>query len=237
MAPHCHDYHQVSWLLAGEFQESGRRAEHDLYRFSCGFKPADFAHANRYGPSGSLILAINIDPQLADDVQALPLTDWRWRLAEHAGAQRRFAELMKLLTEPGTPEDQVIWDLLALSHEGEMQRYSQPPAWLAQVRDALREGGPDLDLADLAQRAGVHRVHLSRSFSRYFGTSPSVYRSRSALSRALTALAQGHSLSAAASEAGFADQAHFHRIARKQTGLTPGTLRRLSRGGQVTRVQ
>ncbi|MEM9385241.1 MAG: helix-turn-helix domain-containing protein [Pseudomonadota bacterium] len=239
MAKHRHDYHQVSWLLVGEMQESGQRGERDVYRFSCGVKPAGFTHANRYGPSGSLILAVNIDPEMPLGLQALALGDWRWRPQEEDGAQRRFAELMPLLAEPSTCNEQLVWDLLALSlsHRDDTKRGATPPTWLANVREALREGGPDLDLAALAHEAGVHRVHLSRSFSQWFGTSPSAYRSRSALAKAVTALAKGHSLSGAANEAGFADQAHFHRVARRQTGLTPGALRRLSRCQQVTSVQ
>ncbi|MEM9533535.1 MAG: AraC family transcriptional regulator, partial [Pseudomonadota bacterium] len=165
------------------------------------------------------------------------LKDWRWRLPEDDRAQRRLGQLLVLLADPDSAEEQVIWDLLALSHHGGQPESSRPPAWLTEVRDALRDGQDDLSLGTLAREAGVHRVHLSRSFTRWFGTSPSLYRSRSALARALTAMATGQSLSRAANDAGFADQAHLHRIAKRQTGLTPGALCRLSRSGQVTSVQ
>ncbi len=234
MRRHSHDYHQVSWLLTGEMLESGGRRERDLYRFSCGIKPADFRHENRYGPAGSLILAVNIDPERWPSVLPMTADRWQWQAPESPQTQAQVTRLLTLLSDPDEASEALIWDLLALAHDGadpapkRSGRTGPPPVWLSELREQLRAGADNNQVAQLAKTAGVHRVSVSRRFSRWFGMPPSVYRSRCTLARALARLAAGQPIVDAAVAAGFADQAHFTRAARAHTGLTPGALRRFA---------
>lgn len=102
-----------------------------------------------------------------------------------------------------------------------------PPAWLVQVRDRLHDEyvSPPA-AAELAAQAGVHRVHLVRSFRRFFGLPPAEYVRRLRVRAASTRLALTPAgIASIALESGFADQSHLGRRFRRETGFTPAGFR------------
>lgn len=228
MDSHVHDRHQVSWLLAGELRERSAGREFEFVDLSRGIKPAGCPHANVYGRSGSLVLALNIDPE-SDLCDAIPgLDDWRWSASD--GERKAVHDVLAAATmlADGNPvTDLALADVVAGTHPAPGQTGDAPDPWLSRVRDWLHDDPDAHDLSGLAAAAGVHRVHLSRSFTRHYGLPPSLYRLRCKVSRALADLVGGASLAAAAQTGGFADQAHFTRATRRQTGLTPSHLRTL----------
>jgi AraC-like DNA-binding protein len=80
----------------------------------------------------------------------------------------------------------------------------------------------------LEQVSGLDRYTLTRHFKAAYGTTPDRYRLLRQLDRARTAIRQGHPLSVAAADAGFADQSHLTRHFKRTYGLTPGHWRALS---------
>jgi AraC-like DNA-binding protein len=98
-----------------------------------------------------------------------------------------------------------------------------------QVRELLHER-IDLGLGGLSRTIGVSPYHLSRSFRSSTGMTLTRYRRQLRLKRAMQRLADGDSnLAGLAADLGFADQAHFTRIARVEAGATPGELRAMLR--------
>ncbi|WP_309226701.1 MULTISPECIES: helix-turn-helix transcriptional regulator [unclassified Mycolicibacterium] len=82
-------------------------------------------------------------------------------------------------------------------------------------------------LFPLAAALGVSPYRLSRSFSNELGVSVARYRNRVRVGRSLDHLQSGQStLADVAATLGFADQAHFCRTVRAQTGRTPTAIRR-----------
>jgi AraC family transcriptional regulator len=216
MAPHLHERRQLSFLLADDIQESVGGEDADLLAPGMCSKPAGLRHANRYGPQGALILALNLAENPADDYRG-------WR---ETGAVREAGALAALcLAEPARP-DLLLNDFLALQTPLEAPRRRARPAWLEEIRDRLAEAGEE-ELGDLADAAGVHPVSLSRAFRRHYGVSPSLYRARCKLARAVGAVGEGEPIACAAVEGGFADQAHFSRALKREAGLTPRTLQQM----------
>ncbi|MDR3664109.1 MAG: AraC family transcriptional regulator [Mycobacterium sp.] len=99
---------------------------------------------------------------------------------------------------------------------------------VAQARDAIRHDDDSaVGLFPLAAALGVSPYRLSRSFSTELGVSLTRYRNRVRVGRALDQLHRGQStLADVAAALGFADQAHFCRTVREQTGCTPTAIRR-----------
>jgi AraC family transcriptional regulator len=81
-------------------------------------------------------------------------------------------------------------------------------------------------LADVAQVAGVHPMHLARLFRERFGYSMGEFVRRRRIAWACGQLAGSEAtIAAIALAAGFADQAHFTRTFRRITGCTPSWYR------------
>ena len=83
-----------------------------------------------------------------------------------------------------------------------------------------------LRLEDLAREAGVHPVHLSRTFARRVGTGLHDYIEGVRVRWVCSQMTDGEGdLAALAAEAGYADQSHMTRAFRRVTGMTPGDVR------------
>lgn len=101
------------------------------------------------------------------------------------------------------------------------------PAWLPTVLNLLdRRYRAPVRLAELAAHAGVHPGYLSRVFRRCVGVTVTDYVRRRRIDWAGERLVTTDlPLSRIAMEAGFTDQAHFARLFKRVTGLTPRAFR------------
>lgn len=222
MATHSHDFDQVSWVLTGGLQESSGCRDREVAGPALGIKPAGFRHSNRYTLGGTLILAINLhDDDVLDD-QAVSIRRWSWsRDCKHVN---RAAALPRLSIQSEDDAADEVIDLLSIATSGPVAKARKTPGWLQRVRDRLDANGDEATLDEIAASEGIHRVHLSRTFAQCFGSTPTLYRRRSRMARAIDSLGTGESLAGAALKAGFADQAHLTREVRSLLGMTPARL-------------
>lgn len=90
---------------------------------------------------------------------------------------------------------------------------------LAVVADRLSE---DIDLASLADAAGISRFHFLRCFRATMGKSPHQWVTHLRVERAKTLLMQKRlSILEIAASVGFQSQSHFGQVFRRETGLPP----------------
>lgn len=101
------------------------------------------------------------------------------------------------------------------------------PPWLERVRARLHdEFTTRVTLADLALTAGVHRVHLARTFRSHYRCTIGEYVRQRRVEFACRALMGGDvPLSIIALAAGFSDQSHLTNTFRRLVGTTPGAFR------------
>jgi AraC family transcriptional regulator len=99
----------------------------------------------------------------------------------------------------------------------------RPPHWLRQVIELLHEHFSErLQLSTIAQAVGVHPVHLAREFRRFYRCTVGEYARRLRIEYACRELASSKlTLAQIALAAGFADQSHFTRTFKQQTGMSP----------------
>jgi AraC family transcriptional regulator len=225
---HAHEGSMLSILLAGEFQEECGRAHYDLARPALGWKPAGLRHQNRFGPSGALIASIPV-PARHEGAIALA-AGW------HALAKpERIGPLLRLcLFSPDAAiRRDAILDLLALAGADLAVHPRGPPDWLDRARQMLRDEPARSRIDEIARQLGVHRVHLSRSFTRRFGVSPSVFRQRAMVSRTAALIGGGAPLGQAAHGGDFSDHSHAARAAKHVLGLRLAEVKALLARGYI----
>ncbi|HEY2848179.1 MAG TPA: helix-turn-helix transcriptional regulator, partial [Pyrinomonadaceae bacterium] len=118
----------------------------------------------------------------------------------------------------------IILEMLA--HVG---RYARPgdkqkmPAWIRGATDAIHaqlESTPRL--TQLALEAGVHPIHMARTFRRIHGCSVGEYSRRIRVAKAREMLdITSLPLVEIAATLGFFDQSHFTRVFKRVSGVTP----------------
>ncbi len=105
---------------------------------------------------------------------------------------------------------------------------TKPHADLAERVKHHIDAHPDahLNLAALASNAGVSPAHLQRTFTRVLGLSPRQYQEQKRIDALKGALKDGHTVSSATYEAGFATSRRVYEAAHDALGMTPGAYRR-----------
>jgi AraC-like DNA-binding protein len=91
----------------------------------------------------------------------------------------------------------------------------------ARMRECLNEEGVDIDLATLAERAGLSRFQALRSFKKRYGLPPHAYQLCLRVTRARRMLLDGAPPADVAAHCGFVDQSHFNRHFKRIVGVTP----------------
>ena len=240
LAMHEHSAPFFTYVLRGEFLERTGRIDRECRRGSVIFHPPCDAHANAVGPRGTMSLNVELAPELwaelasghsadpvsgrvlSGDVEWLAASVWREFHRDDDARALGMDEAVALLCSSLRPpvdrkrQGSASARRLALSAEYIGQQFIPPPR-----------------LAEVAQVAGVHPMHLARLFRECYGYSMGEFVRRRRIAWACGHLASSDkTISAIALDAGFADQAHFTRTFRRITGCTPAWYRKHASGVQ-----
>lgn len=229
--PHAHDSTGITLVVDGGLRETVRGRDEVASALSVVVKPAGTVHADVTGPRGARTVCAMLDDEPSVLADAGDLGPWRWL---HAGpGVQPLLGLLRALLDPvdGPDAGEMMLELL-----GEVVAAPGPPpgdvpAWVRRAREALDDLAPEgIQVANLAQQVGVHPVSLTRAFRRAYGVPVTIYRRRARLRwAAAQVVGSDHSLCAIAHAGGYADQPHMCREVRAATGLTPSSLREMTR--------
>ena len=141
----------------------------------------------------------------------------------------------KLLKESKITDDQTTLAIQNLVIEATSSLFAGTrdsrfkPSWVDQLGELLQDNyfcPPKLK--EMATVLGIHPVHLSRSFTKYFGCTLAEYIRLLKVERAFAQLSvKGSSLSSIAHQCGFADHSHMVRCFKAISGDRPFLFRRL----------
>lgn len=232
---HFHPRACVSVVLSGRYLQRFPSRAFDCPSGGVIAKPAEERHADEWLAPRSRHVIIEPDTRHHEALGPVRGLVDGIRHTRSAAALTLGRRIDRELGDPDdlTPlavESLVLELLVVLQRETDAAR-DEPPAWLLRTRDRLHDSfrdPPGVD--DLAADAGVHPSHLSRTFSRYFGTSLGAYQRGVRLEAAKAALATtSDPIAAIAVRTGFSDQSHLTRQLRAATGLTPAAFRRAHR--------
>ncbi len=123
----------------------------------------------------------------------------------------------------------LLLHVLALLFRNYEVKQNKNPLWVGKIKEILNdEFYKSHTLEDLVKPLGIHPVHLSRYFPKYFhcGVGEYVRKLRVEKSLALLSNKKLH-LTEIAFECGFADQSHFNRCFKDIMGVTPFSYKKL----------
>lgn len=221
--PHTHpNSHLTLFLQGGTFEKRKHLSQavtpgHLLFYYSGELHQ----NLNTQFPSKNINLDIS-----AEFFTQQALTEASLDRAIHQNPHCR-AVLLKMYKETQWTDHSSADSIIMLFHQlvEPISRRSvkKQPAWVNQLRDMLLDTWQQTPLlAELASALKVHPITISKQFPRYFGCTLSEYSRRIKVARAVERIRQpAISLTALAHECGFADQSHFIRVFKAQTGFLP----------------
>lgn len=235
MPAHSHETLGISVVMRGLVEETAGKRTEVAGIASAVIKPPGTVHANRFGPQGARLLAVEMSPDAAEALlgQHRFLDQWQWmRVMRALGITCRTLSDASHVRPLGrdTAENLAVELVAALDGDAPASR-GAAPSWLVRVHQRLDDDfATPFRVRELASDVGVHPVYLARRFRRHYGCSILEYLRIVRLRAAMEELADGaHPLSEVAIRVGFADQSHLTRTLRATTGLTPLHFRRLAR--------
>ena len=224
---HSHELPNLLLVVRGAFDETAGRQSRTCRAGALYFRPASELHSQRFVRGAATCLTVEV----ADSDTAT------WRGAEARDglcgmpallAARLYDELLRPSGAIALSVEEAVASLC-----GSLGRLALPverhmPRWLESVREAIHSQlEAPIRVSDLAELAGVHRVHLSRTFRRFFGCSVSEYVRRHRVHAACDRLrSTRRPASHVAIAAGFSDQSHMGRAFKEALGCSPCAYRR-----------
>jgi AraC family transcriptional regulator len=229
---HTHEAAHIIIVVEGEYVSTARNRERLLPSRSVIYVPAGTTHANHPATPKTRILAISISPeqiQQALDYVRLPESELDLQYGEIAWLARRLeAECELWGCSSSLVAAGVCLEMLGAFGARAARAETTPPRWLKAAREFLYERCCDaVSIEAIATEVGVHAIHLSRTFRRFYGCTPGGYLRACRIERATALLHSGNrALSDVAQECGFADQSHFCKVFKRHVGRTPAEFRR-----------
>ena len=226
---HQHELAYVTVMLRGDYLEGDRGKLKELRPLTAVFYPSGVQHATLIGPAGASFFTIELRDQT--------LQQFGMRMPRQTEFDRGSGNILwtgiRLFSafKVGTA-DPLILESHVLELFGAIARFSSrektAPQWLCRVKERMQgEFRQGILMRDLAGEAGVHPVHLARTFRIHEGRTPGDYLQGLRVRAACHQLRdRDYPLAMLAAECGFADQSHFTRVFRKLTGNTPAQFRR-----------
>lgn len=227
---HTHEEAHFVLLLAGRYLTAARHAPAVCVPGALIYNPPGTTHRDRFDSAEGRFLTLSISAQAIQGVEecaALPQVPlylsglaeiYARRLAREANVERvSWLEIEALALE-----------LLTLTSFKTAGDYRKRPGWLECVRQLLHDKcDEEILLTEVAAVAGVHPVHLTRSFRQHFRCTPGDYLRQCRLDRAAALLTRTTlEIAEIAILSGFADQSHLTRHFKRTQGETPRVYRR-----------
>jgi AraC family transcriptional regulator len=229
---HSHNLASFYLVLEGSLTEFYERQQRDLSPCSMVFTPPGEIHSNAFHNVGGRCFLVELPPHWTDRLAASDIKLENSLEATNGELTRLAAKLYKEFhcvdkASALAVEGLALEILAVFARQTENVPETYLPGWLRAAKDLLHDRFSEtITLNEIAKQAGVHPVHLARAFRQRYGCSLGEYQRRLRVEHASRQLVTTrHALADIALAAGFADQAHFSRVFKERTGLTPARFR------------
>ena len=230
---HSHENAYFIFVLNGGQEESFETRNRTYVSGSLAFHPAGETHSQNIGLTGMRCLHLEFGAQWSE--RHAEVNRFLENGSEFQGgrlgwlAQSIYREFREMdAVAPMAIEGLTLEILAEASRQLQAASSGARPGWLIRARDLIHARFTEpLSLTDIAAAVGVHPVHLSRQFPRHYHCTVADYIRQLRIASACDEISSSNrSLAEIALEVGFSDQAHFTRVCKRLTGLTPAQFRK-----------
>ena len=218
---HAHAPGQICFVLEGSYRERLESGARVLRAGMMHVRAPRAVHANEFGVDEDVLaLLISIDAS-------------RWIDASLQQPVRILDDVASAIRDEMRRGDEAAraalegFSMLALSRVARMAVPATEPEWLGDAFAMIeRRYAEALSLTRIAVAIGVSRGTLAAAFRRFHAASVGETIRAVRVRRARELLRDNVPLAEIAVHCGFHDQAHFTRVFREMTGVTPGRAKR-----------
>jgi AraC family transcriptional regulator len=233
MPAHSHELAYITLLLEGSYGEQSREAEFVLSPFTAVFNPSGIHHKSLISRNSTRTFTIELTSSSLREcaefkLPGKPVTDYGRNLFL-LQAIKLYVEFTRIQPDM-TVAESLLWEMIGnLSGKKKLVEPSQ--LWFKRLKEQIHEGfRQPLRLKDLAREAGVHPVHVAKTFRSHYNATAGEYLQWLRVQSACNDLGNPDKpLADVALENGFADQSHLTRLFKRIIGVTPGAFRQMAR--------
>ncbi|MDJ0653357.1 MAG: AraC family transcriptional regulator [Xanthomonadales bacterium] len=228
-----HDHAQANFLLTdncGYREQLGSKTFHHSVNTII-WRPGEFSHADGLVRDNGRLFCVYIKDELMRQ-----FADYAKTPAEFSQNNSYLVFLARRLRDEFRNWSQgseliaegLVLEMLGHAARADTRIQRVAPLWLDRIVEKLEcEFLQDHTNERLAREAGVHPVHLSRTFRQHCGKSVGRFIKEKRVHHAMLLIEQGRmTLAEIASASGFSDQSHLSRGFKQVVGITPGAFRR-----------
>ncbi|MEM8765584.1 MAG: helix-turn-helix transcriptional regulator [Bacteroidota bacterium] len=227
---HFHENPYFMYVLQGDVYDVNRKSKKTCPPGSLIFHNWQEAHYNTKETSYARGFHIEFRRKWFEDKQ-LDIALWEGSdLVKHPMAHHLLAKIYFEFRFQDAISPLSI-ELLMLQFCEGIQKHQFPeekrPSWTKTLQELLQTDLAPMHLEGLSNYLGIHPVHLSRAFPKYFDCSLGDYLRKQKIQRALPYLFEGNfSLTEIANICHFSDQSHFTRTFKAYLGQTPSAFQK-----------
>ncbi|MCE9558539.1 MAG: AraC family transcriptional regulator [Armatimonadetes bacterium] len=230
---HSHSFAYLNFIVEGSVHESFECGEEVTYEpFRIRFHPRDEVQVCEIGSHGVQAFAIVPDPETIKRLLRHGIDTATGGTLDAPYAEEFARKLPEIFAKAGQKDDPELFALFdrfldkAIASNRERGTSVQP--WLIQAKEFI-QSHPErgLTLIEVAAESGVHPVHLAQQFKRRYGMTVGSYVRCLRMERAKHWLKDTRStISEVANKLGFYDHAHFVKVFKSYTKMTPSMYRK-----------
>lgn len=227
---HSHNNAHITLFLKGGTTEKRKNFSETVGAGSLLFYHSDELHLNQNTLFPSKNINIEIEESLLKELQ---ISEGIIEKSIENTAFTKFL-ILKMFKETLTADtfssDNITMLFSQLSQKQyHLERFEKSPYWVRSLNELLNDcWNENPNLKDLAQVLQLNPITISKHFPKYFGCTLGEYMRRIKINRSLSLIQSNQSnLTEISLECGFADQSHFIRTFKNQTGFLPKQFQKL----------
>jgi AraC-like DNA-binding protein len=227
---HYHENPYFTYLLEGKLFESNKKESYYLDAGSLLFHNWQDAHYNIKPPQYTRGFHIELNANWFDNY-GVDTTNFEGSFAVQNPVVKSLMNNVFVESKTNDIYAKLSIETLVLDIFDSMKKTSSykvnRPSWVSNLREFIHEENCDFSLRSLSDVLQIHPTHLSRDFSRYFGTTLGNYVRLIKLNKAFSLLLTSKlSVTEVGYQCGFYDQSHFTKHFKQVYGFPPKQLQR-----------